>query len=94
MGEKKTTLTIQIQPRAKRSEVLGFTDGILKLKIAAPPIEGKANKEVIDYLSDILDIPKSNIDIEHGHTSKIKAIAINGLDRERIYERIEAARRK
>jgi len=94
MGEKKTTLTVHIQPRAKRSEVLGFTDGILRLKIAAPPIEGKANKEVINYLSDILDIPKSSIDMEHGHTSKIKVIAINGLDRESIYERVEAVRRK
>ena len=94
MNQKRITLTIQIQPRAKRSEVLGFTDGILKLKIAAPPIEGKANKEVISFLSDVLDIPKSNIDLEHGHTSKNKVIAINGLDRESIYERIEAARRK
>ncbi|RPI89436.1 MAG: YggU family protein [Spirochaetales bacterium] len=94
MNQKRTTLTIQVQPKAKRNEVLGFTEGILRLKIAAPPVEGKANKEVISYLSEVLDIPKSSVDIERGHTSKIKIIAINGIDRERIYERIEAARRQ
>jgi uncharacterized protein (TIGR00251 family) len=94
MADKKTTLTIQVQPKAKRNEVLGFAEGILRLKIAAPPVEGKANKEVISYLSEVLDIPKSSVDIERGHTSKIKIIAINGVDRERIYERIEAARQK
>ena len=94
MTQKSVTLTIQVQPRAKRSEVLGFTEGILRLKIAAPPIEGKANKEVISYLSEVLDIPKGNIEIERGHASKIKVIAISGLEHEHIYERIESARRK
>jgi len=94
MNQKRTTLTIQVQPRAKRNEVIGFENGILRLRIAAPPIEGKANKEVISYLSDVFDIPKSSIDMERGHTSKIKVIAISGLDREHIYERVEAARQK
>jgi uncharacterized protein (TIGR00251 family) len=94
MNRNRTTLTIQVQPRAKRSEVLGFVDGILRLKVSAPPIEGKANKEVVSFLGDVLDIAKSNIDIERGHTSKTKVIAISGLNRDQIYERLEAARRK
>jgi uncharacterized protein (TIGR00251 family) len=94
MNRNRTTLTIQVQPRAKRSEVLGFVDGILRLKVSAPPIEGKANKEVVSFLGDVLDIATSNIDIERGHTSKTKVIAISGLNRDQIYERLEAARRK
>ncbi len=94
MNQNHTTLTIQVQPRAKRSEVLGFADGILRLKIAAPPIEGKANKEVVSYLSEILDTSKSNITIDRGHTSKVKIVTIAGLDRDQIYKKVEAARKK
>ena len=94
MNQKRTTLTIQVQPKAKRNEVLGFAEGILRLKIAAPPVEGKANKEVISYLSEVLDIPKGSVDIERGHTSKIKIIAINGIGRDQIYKRLEEAKLK
>ncbi|MEA1958277.1 MAG: DUF167 domain-containing protein [Chloroflexota bacterium] len=90
----RTTLTIQVQPNARRNEVLGFTEGILRLKIAAPPVEGKANKEGISYLSKVLDVAKSGITIERGHTSRTKVISIEGMDRERLYERIEASRQK
>ena len=94
MNQKHTTLTIQAHPNAKRNEVLGFEDGVLRLKIAAPPVEGKANKELISFLSKTLGIRKSGITIDRGETSKIKIVTILGLDREQIYEMIEAARRK
>ena len=90
----RTTLTIQVQPNARRNEVLGFTEGILRLKIAAPPVEGKANKKVVSYLSKVLDVAKREITIERGHTSKIKVVSIEGMKRERLYERIEASRQK
>lgn len=90
----RTTITIQVQPNARRNEVLGFTEGILRLKIAAPPVEGKANKEVINYLSKVLDVAKSYIDIERGHSGKVKVVSIEGMERERLYECIEAARQK
>jgi len=94
MNQKRTTLTIQVQPKAKRNEVLGFEDGILRLKIAALPIEGKANKELISFLSKTLGINKSSITIDRGHTSKVKIVTILGLDRDQIYERIEEAKLK
>jgi uncharacterized protein len=94
MADKKTTLTLQVQPKAKRNEVLGFAEGILRLKIAAPPVEGKANKELISFLSKTLGINKSSITIDRGHTSKVKIVTILGLDRDQIYERIEEAKLK
>ncbi len=94
MADKKTTLTLQVQPNAKRNEVLGFAEGILRLKIAAPPVEGKANKELISFLSKTLGINKSSITIDRGHTSKVKIVTILGLDRDQIYERIEEAKLK
>jgi uncharacterized protein (TIGR00251 family) len=94
MADKKTTLTLQVQPKAKRNEVLGFAEGILRLKIAAPPVEGKANKELISFLSKTIGINKNSITIDRGHTSKVKIVTILGLDRDQIYERIEEAKLK
>ena len=94
MADKKTTLTLHVQPNARQNEILGFEDGILRIKIAAPPIDGKANKELIAFLSKRLGISKSSITIDRGQTSKSKVISIIGLARDQIYERIEAARKK
>lgn len=66
----------------------------MRLKIAAPPVEGKANKELISFLSKTLGINKSSITIDRGHTSKVKIVTILGLDRDQIYERIEEAKLK
>jgi hypothetical protein len=94
MTDRKTTLTLQVQPNARHNQVLGFEDGILRLKIAALPIEGKANKELISFLSKTLDTSKSNITIERGLTSKVKIVTILGLDRNQIYERIEVLKQR
>jgi hypothetical protein len=94
MTDRKTTLTLQVQPNARHNQVLGFEDGILRLKIAALPIEGKANKELISFLSKTLDTSKSNITIERGLTSKVKIVTILGLDRNQIYERIEVSKQR
>jgi uncharacterized protein (TIGR00251 family) len=94
MTDRKTTLTIQVHPNAKRNDVLGFEDGILRLKIAAPPVEGKANKELISFLSKTLGTRKSSITIDRGHTSKVKIVTILELDRDQIYERVEEAKLK
>ena len=94
MSNIRTTLTIQVHPNAKRNEVLGFEDGILRLKIAAPPIEGKANKELVSFLGKTLGIRKSGVTIDRGQTSKVKIVTIEGLDRNQIYEMIEASKLK
>ena len=66
MKEKPVKIAVMGHPGAKRNEVLRFEEGVWHLKIAAPPVEGKANKELIEYLSEILDISKSRIIIEKG----------------------------
>jgi uncharacterized protein (TIGR00251 family) len=93
MSQLRTTVTLHVQPNAKRNEVLGFADDTLRLKIAAPPVKGKANKELIDFLSNLLGIGKGAITIEKGLTSRTKVVAIAGLDRDRIIERLGAAKK-
>ena len=72
-------LVVRVQPNASRSQFLRFEDGVLHLKIAAPPVKGKANRELIDFLSRLLGLPRSALTIEKGHTSRLKTLAITGL---------------
>ena len=86
--EKTTRITVQAHPGAKRNEVLRFEAGVWHLKIAAPPAEGKANKELIEFLSEILDVSKSHITIEKGLTSHRKLISVDGTTAQGIQERL------
>ena len=78
-AEKATKIAVQTHPGAKRNEVLRLQDGVWHLKIAAPPLEGKANKELIEFLSEILDVSKSRLSIDKGATSHRKLISVQGL---------------
>jgi uncharacterized protein (TIGR00251 family) len=70
-------LAIKVTTGAKKSEILGVIDGSLALKIAARPIEGAANRAVIEFLAKTLRCSKSSIRIERGETSRHKLIAFD-----------------
>ena len=84
MKEEYSRLVVQVQPNAKRNQVQDFEEGVLRVKIAAPPVKGRANRELTRYLSEILGVAGSRINIEKGATSKRKLIGINGLDKDRV----------
>ncbi len=87
MNDKKRQdrwLSIRVTPNAGRNEITGLRDGVLQVKIAAPPVEGKANKELIEFLSRRLGVKRSAITIVKGQTGRNKAIEIEGLNREKI----------
>lgn len=76
--QKPVYLSIRAVPGSKRSQVVGFMDdGSLKIKIKAKPIEGKANKEIIKLLADILKINENDLEITSGQTSRRKIIKID-----------------
>jgi uncharacterized protein (TIGR00251 family) len=66
-----------------------FEDGVLYLRIAAPPVKGKANAALLAFLSDILGASKSRLSIEKGTTSRMKVVAIDGISQEEVKERIK-----
>lgn len=68
-------ITLKISPNASKNEIIKSEEG-LKVKITAQPIDGKANKALIEYLSKQLKIPKSSIEILKGETSKEKTVLI------------------
>lgn len=81
-------LSVKVTPNASHNEITGFTEGVLQLKVAAPPVKGKANRELTAFLSHTLGVSKSSISIVKGHTSRNKVIAIEGLSREEIMKRL------
>jgi uncharacterized protein (TIGR00251 family) len=83
-------LNVKVTPNAARDEITGFTEGVLNVKIAAPPEKGKANKKLIDFLSDRLGVSNSSIRLIRGQTSRRKVIAIDGLSRDEVIRRISA----
>ncbi len=77
-------IVVRVQPNAGQSEVVGLKNGCLRVKIAAPPVKGRANQELLRLLSDILKVSKSNITIRKGVASKTKVIGISGLSQDQL----------
>lgn len=75
---------VRVVPRAARSSVMGEHDGALRVRIAAPPVDGAANEELVRFLARALDIPARDVEITSGHTSKVKQIRARGAARERL----------
>lgn len=72
--------SIHVVPGAAKNEIVGVQDEALKVKIAAPPVEGRANAECIRFLSETLGIKKNQVTVTSGHRSRKKVIAIEGLN--------------
>ena len=87
-GDGSLVLTIHVQPRASRTCLCGMYGNFLKMAIAAPPVEGKANKEVIAFLAALLKIPKKDITIASGAQSRTKRCRIGSLTEDEVRERI------
>ena len=68
------TLSVLVVPNAKQNEIVGWVDGALKVRIAAPPIEGRANEALIRFLAEHLDLSPSEICLEKGLGGKHKRI--------------------
>ncbi len=70
---------IRVVPRASRNEVAGIQGDALKLRLNAPPVEGKANDECIRFIAEILGVKKAQVTIIAGHTARTKTIAVEGI---------------
>ena len=69
---------VRVVPRASRSEIAGEHDGALRVRIAAPPVDGAANDELVRVLARAFGVPRSAIEIAGGHASKLKTVRVTG----------------
>ena len=72
------TLTLHIQPGAKRSEVAGLHGDALKIRLAAPPVEGKANEALLRFVANSFDVPLRQVELLRGAQSRHKRVKISG----------------
>jgi hypothetical protein len=75
----RVRLSVRAQPRASRSEVAGEHDGALKVRLAAPPVDGEANRELVRFLAKLLDVARSRVTVVAGETGRNKVVEVAGL---------------
>jgi uncharacterized protein (TIGR00251 family) len=90
-GKKGSALAVRVTPRASRNEIVELLDdGTIKVRIAAPPSDNEANETLINFLSEVLGVPKSRLDIVAGMSGRDKLISIVDMDAETAHQRILA----
>lgn len=75
---------MRVVPRASQSRVAGEHGGALRVRVAAPPVDGAANEELVRTLAQALDVPRRDVEITSGHASKLKQVRVAGVTRERL----------
>lgn len=81
-------IAVKVVPRAARDEIVGWLDGLLKVRVRAPPQDGRANRAVEELLADALGLKKTAVTVAAGFGSAHKRVAIDGLTREEIVGRL------
>ena len=78
-GPSKTIINVKVIPRASRDQIAGIEQGLYRIKLTAPPVEGRANKALKELLARRLGLPKGDIEIISGERSRQKSVRIHGL---------------
>lgn len=83
-------LRVHVQPRASKSEVVGWREGSLAVRLTAPPVEGAANKACRDFLAELLGVRRADVELLSGDKSREKRFRIHGLEDPEVRRRIDA----
>ncbi len=84
-------LEVVVAPRAKRSKFVGFHGGYPKIALAAPPIEGRANEELLSFCKELFGMPGRYIELVRGDTSRRKAVLLRGISIEKVVQVLETS---
>ncbi len=90
LSDNSFIISLHCQPGAKKTEVQGEHDGRLKIRLAAPPVEGKANEALIQWLSKFLEIKRTQIELLAGDLSRLKRVRVKGLTCTQLVNRLKA----
>jgi len=88
--EGTATFLVRVVPRAKRTEIAGAVQGALKVRLAAPPVDGAANDALVKFLAERLGVRANQVEILSGHTGRTKAVRVNGLSAAEAHRRLSA----
>ena len=88
-GSGKTRIEVRVQPRASSNQILGYRDGVLRVRLQAPPVDGAANDALVRFLADEFGVSRRQVRIVSGFGSRnklveVEAVALPALDRLRL----------
>src|SRR5512142_1173968 len=90
-GKVGAAIAVRVTPRASRNKIVEIlADGTIKIHVAAPPVDGEANEELVRFLADVLNIPKSRLEIVAGQSGRDKLISVVDMDADTVHKRIMA----
>ena len=90
-GQKGSALAVRITPRASRNEIVELLDdGTIKVRLAAPPTDSESNDALLQFFSEILGVPRTQLDIVAGSAGRDKLISVVDMDVETAHQRILA----
>jgi uncharacterized protein (TIGR00251 family) len=78
------TFAVRVQPRASKSGVAGEIDGAVKIRLAAPPVDGEANEEMIRFLAKLFGLPRANVELVSGATNRNKVVRVSGITSQEV----------
>lgn len=88
-GKKGAALAVRVTPRARNNEIVEIQqNGTIRIRLTAPPVDNKANLALEKFLSDVLEVPKSHIEIIAGKKGRDKLVTVLDVDPERVQQRI------
>jgi uncharacterized protein len=83
-ADDSITFKVRVVPRASKSAIVGQHDGALKVRVAAPPVEGAANEELTRHISRAFGVPTRDVEVVGGHASKTKLVRVRGATAEQL----------
>ena len=90
-GKRGSALAVRVTPRASRNEIVGLlNDGTIKVHLAVDPADEKANAILVDFLAEVLGVPRSRVEIVAGETGRDKLISVLDMDGETAHQRVLA----
>ena len=82
------TVKVYVAPRAASNKVVGVHNGAIKIARTAPPVDGAANKALVEFLAKVLDVPKASVQMASGESSRNKVIRVTGISLEAALQRL------
>lgn len=82
-------IAVCAQPKASKTRVIGIYGKALKIAVQAPPVDGAANEEIVEFLADLLGVPNRQVVLRRGATSRQKTFLLSGLSLESIRKKLE-----
>ncbi len=82
------TFAVKVHPRAKKNAITGEMGEALKIALTAPPVEGRANEAVIEFVAEVLRVPRASVSIAAGQSSRNKVVRVSGVTAAQVQERL------